>query len=663
LSLRWNQYKKARSKTTTYKTENKQGNGTYVQLSREGDFAEEILCADRLTMTEENDPNDHAAENVSDMSSDTLPAATPVKKERDDPTTPIIRSTYKSDVENNDNLPVDDSTTSPVLYTGDATCGVVHAIDSTDKKLTVHCWLEMIHLWPLVVESLRKRGYDTFHFTPYSSRENWMKMYPELKTVGIRKEKASPPSSKSVAKSSWGGSCFSIYVEMLLLGGFMYFAAMLGYSIGPIIMDTANISFQKKTRTSPSFAYKGGLSGEGQQQCLATDNNNNELGLREKIQILFGFGGNKIPIEEHAEALISWLNKEGGYVHPNLQMRHVDPSDPTSYLGLFVDDFIPEGEVILRVPRNMVLDSTEKNPDVEAMNCKTVRNLINQIKLKDESKYAPYVNFLTDTQLPSIPVAWSQAGKDLLNRVIGNGNNLMEEQLPPYSPPEWLKYWHEECNGSDDPLEEYAALFLIHRNWDDLMIPIFDTMNHGNGHWVNTNSSDVHDTRIDVEVKASKDIKANEQLYMSYNRCETCGNRIYEYGTDQILWDYGFVEQMPQSFYFPAMEFGYRLDETGSGEAYVTDWVYEEPSSDHVETMKQMLMQISWKKATELSKQCEVNDHEWKTINNYVNALENGLKAAVKAIEKGGIEVVGEELVGTEDDSDDDSEDDSDDDE
>ena len=116
----------------------------------------------------DNDPNnDHAAENGSDISSDTLPAATPVKERDDDPTTPIIRSTYKSDVENNDNLlPVDNITSSPVLYTGDATYGVVHAIDSTDEKLTVHCWLEMIHLWPLIVESLRKRGYDTFHFTP-----------------------------------------------------------------------------------------------------------------------------------------------------------------------------------------------------------------------------------------------------------------------------------------------------------------------------------------------------------------------------------------------------------------------------------------------------------------------------------------------------------------
>ena len=617
-------------------------------------------------MTEEDDPIDHhAAENVSDISSDTLPAATPVK-ERDDPTTPIIRSTYKSDVENNDNLlPVDDITSSPVLYTGDATYGVVHAIDSTDEKLTIHCWLEMIHLWPLIVESLRKRGYDTFHFTPYSSRENWLKMYPELNIVRVINPKETSSSSKAAAKKS-NKNYYDSILNLLLLGGVMYFAAMLGRNIGYNNYyghgkHSERFSFQKKTRTSPSFAYKGGLfDGEEQQQCLATDNN--ELGLREKIKILFGFGGNKIPIEEHAKALISWLNKEGGYVHPNLQIRRVDPSDPTSYLGFFVDNFIPEGEVIMRVPRNMVLDSTEKNPDVEVMNCKTVRNLINQIKLKDESKYAPYVNFLTDTQLPSIPVAWSQAGKDLLNHVIGN-NNLMEEQLPPYSPPHWLKWWQEERNGSNDPLEEYAALFTIHRSWDDLMIPIFDTMNHRNGRWVNTNSSDLRDTRIDVEVKASKDIKANDQLYLSYNRCETCGNRIYEYGTDQILWDYGFVEQMPQSFYFPEMDFGYRLDETGSGEAYVTEWVYEEPSSDHVETMKEMLMQISWKKATELSKQCGVNDHEWETINNYVNALENGLKAAVKSIEKGGIEVVGEELVGIDDDSSDDSDDDSDDDE
>ncbi len=264
------------------------------------------------------------------------------------------------------------------------------------------------------------------------------------------------------------------------------------------------------------------------------------------VQVCFSTEVAKKTDEEHAKALISWLKKEGGYFNPKLEMRRVDPSDPTSFFGMFAKDSIPEEELLLRIPRTMVLDSREEEPDIDIMTCSTVRNLIDQLKLRDDSKYAPYVNYLLDTQPPgSIPSAWSESGKALFTRVLQGPNGDYPIELPLMSDPfPWVQYWHESCNGSNDPLEEYAALIVIQRSWDDLLIPVFDLMSHRNGVWLNTMHTPVHGDVIDIKVKAKRDIEANEQIYTSYNMCESCGNRVLTYGTPEILREYGTLLMM-----------------------------------------------------------------------------------------------------------------------
>jgi hypothetical protein len=195
--------------------------------------------------------------------------------------------------------------------------------------------------------------------------------------------------------------------------------------------------------------------------------------------------------EEHAASLISWLQKEGGYFNPKLQMRRLDPSDPSSFFGMYTNDDIEEDEVLLRVPYSMVLTSEEEDPDVSIITCPTVRNLIEQLKLKDESKYAPYVNYLLDTQPPgSMPSSWSEAGKALFKSVLG-GYGDYPIKLPLQDDPfPWVQEWHTNCDGSDDPLEEYAALLVVQRSWDDIMIPVMDMLSHRNGYWLNSYHTD-----------------------------------------------------------------------------------------------------------------------------------------------------------------------------
>jgi hypothetical protein len=368
--------------------------------------------------------------------------------------------------------------------------------------------------------------------------------------------------------------------------------------------------------------------------------------------------------EEHAAALIAWLKKEGGYFNSKLEMRRVDPSDPTSFFGMFANGSIPKEEMLLRIPTSMVLDSAEEDPDLASMTCPTVRNLNKQLKLKDESKYAPYVNYLLDTQPPgSIPSGWSENGKKLLTRVLG-GEKSGDFPIPlPLSddPFPWIDEWHDSCKGSNDPLEEYGALIVIQRSWDDVLIPVFDMMSHRNGHWLNTMHNDVHGDE-DIEVKAKRDIEPNEQIYTSYNMCENCGGRVFTYGTPEILREYGFVEQMPQSWIFhdDGFEFGFRLGEKDnensepSGIYVVTDWIFGDPDNDDVEMLNEMIEQIKRTKETILNvRDKNVPDSEWQTITNYIDAMKLAFEVAVQAVGEGyEIPVISED-----DDEDDDDED------
>lgn len=92
------------------------------------------------------------------------------------------------------------------------------------------------------------------------------------------------------------------------------------------------------------------------------------------------------------------------------------------------------------------------------------------------------------------------------------------------------------------------------------MVPVFDMVNHRNGHWFNIDSNSAHEGK-DITVKATRDIKAGEQLYLSYNECEDC-DYAFTYTGEQIARDYGFVEQYPQRWNLFDNELVVELDES-----------------------------------------------------------------------------------------------------
>lgn len=346
--------------------------------------------------------------------------------------------------------------------------------------------------------------------------------------------------------------------------------------------------------------------------------------------------------EKHSAALISWLKDSGGFFHPHLEMRRRDALDPNSYFGMFASAPIKEGEVMIRVPTSMILDSGEDEPEFNsAMVCGTVRNLAEQLRLKDKSQYAPYVNYLLETQ-PSgqIPSAWTDQGKKLLERVL-EGENDDDALLPPHEPVSWLDEWYNDCDGSRDPLEEYAALLVIQRSWDDLLIPVFDMMSHRNGEWWNTGSNLLHEGEP-ATVFARRDIEAGEEIYTTYNHCEDCAARYETYGTPEILREYGFVEQFPQSWIFHDIDVGFRIDQVYDEndeiveDMYdITEWIFGEPDDFETQELQKRLDQIVRTKQSILSQRdSSIPDNEWNAIVAFADAMELALEVALDSLEE-----------------------------
>lgn len=235
----------------------------------------------------------------------------------------------------------------------------------------------------------------------------------------------------------------------------------------------------------------------------------------------------------HSKSLISWFKSNNGYIHPSLQMRRLDDADPTSIFGVFTESELEEGTLLLSIPDDIIIHSTEDEP--RQLDCGLVRALIEELNKKEQSKYAPYVNYLFDRQLvlgQLLPSGWSDAGKEMLMKALGDEEFSLvdatarfnryqkmglENTLPPAEPISWLEDgWFHECGGERDELSQYAALLVLQRSWDDVLIPIYDMINHRNGIWFNTRSDEngVHEGKF-VNVFASRDIYAGEQIYGS----------------------------------------------------------------------------------------------------------------------------------------------------
>lgn len=125
----------------------------------------------------------------------------------------------------------------------------------------------------------------------------------------------------------------------------------------------------------------------------------------------------------HWKALTAWVREQGGFVHDFLEARR----DAEGGYGVFTKGDLQADETILVIPSNLTINSY-RTDDI----CKTLENLQFELDRKNESSFAPYVNFLRET-VPrnGIPATWSEAGLELLEDMVSG------LELPPQHPAGW----------------------------------------------------------------------------------------------------------------------------------------------------------------------------------------------------------------------------------
>ncbi len=231
---------------------------------------------------------------------------------------------------------------------------------------------------------------------------------------------------------------------------------------------------------------------------------------------------------EEAKAIFDMVSGvEDGFVNPKLELRRATPGDPTSPMGVYATQDIESGEDLIKVPYSVVIENELHGEPPANLMCGTVYATAEEMRLGAESEIAPYAIYLNSEVNSSIPSTWSSGAQELLLKVIENGK---VDPLPPERAVTMITNdWFGRCRGDpNDAIGIRAAVMVLQRADDQLMIPAYDNLNHRNGNWTNANTENEEEQHVTY---ATKNIKAGDQIYISYNFCEECGNRRMFYGT------------------------------------------------------------------------------------------------------------------------------------
>ena len=338
-------------------------------------------------------------------------------------------------------------------------------------------------------------------------------------------------------------------------------------------------------------------------------------------------------IDHHAQNQVNWVQANGGYFNPKLEFHHLDPDDTSSSpSGLFVNNDVAEGEVLMIIPQKCLLKSSEDDETLESI-CDTVRNLVAQYKLGEEGHYWPYVRYIMDERhRGDLPSEWSKEGRELLESIIPAG------LLPEFNATDVSFVAHCEVDQDEEgagPLEEFAHFAVLRRSWDDIMVPLFDMVNHRNGRWTNVESNSVHEGQ-DIRVHATRDIEAGEQLHRSYNECIDCCCYAHTYTLPDIMREFGFVEQYPQRWNFRSSWLMFEVDEVFDENDENTDaveviWFSDPPDDfDGLHVLHGQLRRLERKYDDVLARASLLDsDHEKRVIVNFYDSLTAALDAII----------------------------------
>ena len=293
--------------------------------------------------------------------------------------------------------------------------------------------------------------------------------------------------------------------------------------------------------------------------------------------------------QNKANALVKWLRtQKGGYFNDKIAYQPI--SEANANIGLYAVKDLKKDEQLIVIPRQALLTATSDQDTAAQVYmkqdmCYTTWNLVRAYKKVQQNKktnFEGYVRYIfgditaqTATQnkrQQHLPSAWSPAAQEMLHIILGHelGPRLLGTGQEPASMTDTDFFdscrhlledqeEHEDMDFDwDNTLDESRRLFqdawwtVISRSWNEVMIPVYDIVNHRNGDWHNmdqaTSAHEGPEGSGPVVVVALRDVAAGEPLHISYNECldSDCYGMEHSYVLPHILKDYGFVEQYPR---------------------------------------------------------------------------------------------------------------------
>ena len=148
--------------------------------------------------------------------------------------------------------------------------------------------------------------------------------------------------------------------------------------------------------------------------------------------------------------LVKWINGNGGSVNARQEVRIDKFKRKASPRGVYATEDIEDGSLLCSIPWELII-----KPVDDLRQCDTVRALLNELG-KDSP--TPYAELLKQTGTPFLPETWTEAGRALLDQVLG-------PSLPPRDYLKFNLWWNESCKEEcSNPAGFNAALLMFTRS-------------------------------------------------------------------------------------------------------------------------------------------------------------------------------------------------------
>ena len=321
--------------------------------------------------------------------------------------------------------------------------------------------------------------------------------------------------------------------------------------------------------------------------------------------------------------VVEWILLNGGHLNPKQEVRYIGCEVPSSNgYGVFAVEDIDEGEILTRIPNNLVISNTNDDycallgefPEVE----------------DDESSFTPYIDHIFSLEAFMPLELWDFPGIRMLFKIVGL--NLPPTECTQYFKDMLIEFVVEKCEIEMNPPAVIYFINLMDQMFGDnlMLVPFADFYNHRRGKWSNVNHPIIDDDGT-VTFIASKPIKAGDQLYLDIGK-------KHDFSTPEYFLMTGSIEDYPQKWII------------GENLKFIVDRLDIEPQATNIEWLSPppsfhdiLFLEKELERLKKLSKEneimkikddiCDVElDRAWQYYDALLVAINGALKASNKSV-------------------------------